>query len=45
MFSDWFLAKIQVQHGTKTYLFNCEQWLGKKEGDRQLERIIFEKVN
>ena len=45
MFSDWLLSKIEIKDDIKTYVFICEQWLGKKEGDGKIERILFEKVN
>ena len=41
---DWFLSKVEVIDGIKTYVFYCEQWLAKGKGDAKLERTLYEKV-
>ena len=41
---DWFLDRIEVKDGIKTYVFYCEQWLAKGKVDGKLERSLYEKV-
>lgn len=42
---DWFLSKVEVIDGVKTYVFYCEQWLAKGKADGKLERTLYDKVN
>jgi hypothetical protein len=39
----WHLKKVEVttsKDGGQYYLFNCNQWLAKTEGDKKIERIL-----
>ena len=42
--SDWFLDRVEINCNREKYVFICERWLSKSKEDKQLERILFEKV-
>lgn len=42
--ADWYLDRVEVIDDVRTFVFHCENWLGKKEGDGKIERTLYEKV-
>ncbi|PAA79474.1 hypothetical protein BOX15_Mlig008366g2 [Macrostomum lignano] len=41
--SDWLLAKVTVKDSSsgKVWVFNCNQWLSKKKGDKQIFKELY----
>ena len=46
--SDWFLDRVEIApsggSARDKYTFLCERWLAKNRDDKQIERVLFEKV-
>lgn len=42
--TNWFLDRIEVTDPRDKFVFMCERWLSKSKDDKQIERVLWEKV-